>query len=75
MEEKAHFLRDVSNSSAIRKHLIQNWNLANLPSKPRLLVHFYVMLENESPKLISWFGLLTLPIRTNFSTAEILKKL
>ena len=54
VEEKAHFLRDVSHSSAIRKHLIQNWNMANLPSKHRLLVDLYVMLEDGSPKFISW---------------------
>ena len=32
MEQRTHFLRDVANSSAIRKHLIENWNKANLPS-------------------------------------------
>ena len=32
VEQRTHFLRDVANSSAIRKHLIENWNKANLPS-------------------------------------------
>ncbi len=34
VEDHTHFLRDVANASAIRSHLIANWNLANLPSEP-----------------------------------------
>ncbi len=32
VEDRTHFLRDVAHSAAIRKHLIGNWNKANLPS-------------------------------------------
>ena len=32
VEQHTHFLRDVKNASDIRNHIIENWNLANLPS-------------------------------------------
>ncbi|KAK9906340.1 hypothetical protein WJX75_000240 [Coccomyxa subellipsoidea] len=33
VEQHAHFLRDVSNATHIRNHLIANWNKANLPTR------------------------------------------
>ena len=38
VEQHAHFLRDVSNATHIRNHLIANWNKANLPSKAQGLI-------------------------------------
>ena len=38
VEQHAHFLRDVSNATHIRNHLIANWNKANLPSMADFLI-------------------------------------
>ena len=51
VEKRTHFLRDVAHSAAIRKHLIGNWNKANLPSAQHPLacsVLHKLMLSREA---------------------------
>ncbi|CAK0752207.1 hypothetical protein CVIRNUC_002128 [Coccomyxa viridis] len=70
VEQRTHFLRDVANSSAIRKHLIENWNKANLPTvsqadRQRLL---HVVIVGGGPTGVEFAGELS-----NFISSDLMR--